>query len=196
MLQESKKKRVLSLRLGQKAIQLFLLHMQLRRHGVIYGKYLRGNSCKIINNGQIVLGNYVCLNSFPGGEFYRTGLNAYFSNSRIRIGDNCILNGTLIHSRESVVIGNDCLFGPGVVILDNNSHNTSIDPAIRRTGEIEVSPVNIGNNVWVGMYSIIMKGVNIGDNAIIAARSVVTKNVSSNQVFGGNPAKFIRTLEK
>jgi len=196
MISESRKKRVLSLRVGQRAIQLLLLHIQLRRHGVIYGKNLRGNPCKIINEGQIQLGDHVCLNSFPGGEFYRTGLNTYFSHSKIKIGNNCSLNGTLIHSRKSVVIGNDCLFGPGVVILDNNSHNTSIDPVVRRTGEIEESPVNIGNNVWVGMYSIIMKGVNIGDNAIIAAGSVVTKNVPSNQIFGGNPAKLIKTLEK
>jgi acetyltransferase-like isoleucine patch superfamily enzyme len=196
MMLESRKKRVFSLKMVQKAIQLLLLHIQLRKHGVIYGKNLRGNLCKIVNKGQIVLGNHVCLNSFPGGEFYRTGLNTYLPSSKIRIGDNCSLNGTLIHSREEVVIGNDCLFGPGVVILDNNSHNTSTDPLLRRTGKIETSPVNIGNNVWVGMRSIIMKGVNIGDNSIIAAGSVVIKNVPSNKAFGGNPAKFIKRLKK
>ena len=193
---KNKKKRVLSLALARDAVQLLLLHIQLRKHGVVYGKNLRGNPCKIVNKGKIELGNHVFLNSFPGGEFYRTGLNTYFPNSAIKIGDNCSLNGTLIHSRKSVIIGNDCLFGPGVVILDNNSHNTSINPLVRRTGEIEESPVNIGNNVWVGMRSIIMKGVNIGDNAIVAAGSVVTKNVPSNQIFGGNPAKFIKKLNE
>jgi acetyltransferase-like isoleucine patch superfamily enzyme len=170
--------------------------MQLRRKGVIYGKNLRGNKCKITNKGKIELGNHVWLNSFPGGEYYMTSLNTYFPTSKIKIGDDCFLNGTLIHARKSVTIGNNCLFGPGVVILDNNSHNTSIDPVIRRTGEIEEDPVVIGNNVWIGMYSIIMKGVNIGDNAIIAARSVVTSNVPTNQAFGGNPAKYIKTLTK
>ena len=87
------------------------------------------------------------------------------------------------------------MFGPGVVILDNDSHNTSIDPIIRRTGKISVIPVVIGNNVWVGMHSIIMKGVHIGDNSVIASGSVITKDVPSNQLFGGNPAHLIKKLE-
>lgn len=88
------------------------------------------------------------------------------------------------------------MFGPGVVILDNDSHNISIDPVVRRTGKIAESPVVIGNNVWIGMRSIIMKGVRIGDNSIIAAGSVVTKDVPSNQLFGGNPASFLKKLER
>jgi acetyltransferase-like isoleucine patch superfamily enzyme len=115
---------------------------------------------------------------------------------KIRIGNECCLNGTFIHSRKEVTIGDNCLFGPGSVILDNDSHNTSIDPIIRRKGKISERPVIIGNNVWVGMRSIIMKGVRIGDNSIIAAGSIVTKDVPSCQLFGGNPAKFIRSLDR
>lgn len=178
------------------AFKLVLLHIQLNIHGVVYGKKMRGNPCIIRNKGSITLGNRVFLNSCPGGEMFRTGLMAYFPYSQIRIGDNCLLNGTLIHSRKEVIIGENCLFGPGVVILDNDSHNTSTDPIVRRTGKIAESAVVIGNNVWVGMHSIIMKGVHIGDNSIIAAGSVVTKDVPPNQLFGGNPAKFLKKLEE
>jgi acetyltransferase-like isoleucine patch superfamily enzyme len=178
------------------AFRLFLLHIQLRVHGVSYGKKLRGNPCIIRNRGKITLGNGVFLNSYPDGELFRTGLRAYFHSSVIRIGDNCSLNGTLIHSRNAVTIGDNCMFGPGVVILDNDSHNTSTDPEFRRQGKISESPVNIGNNVWVGMRSIIMKGVHIGNNSIIAAGSIVTKNVPSDSLYGGNPAAFIKKLEK
>jgi maltose O-acetyltransferase len=165
-------------------------------HGVVYGKKLRGNLCIIKNQGKIELGNHVFLNSYPDGELYKTGLLAHFHSSLIKIGDNCLLNGTIVHSRDTVIIGDNCMFGPGVVILDNDSHNTSIDPAARRTGRITVSPVIIGNNVWVGMHSILMKGVHIGDNSIIASGSVITKDVPSNQLFGGNPARFLKNLEK
>ncbi len=150
----------------------------------------------MVNRGKIILGDHVFLNSNPGGELFRTGLMAYFPTSRIEIGDDCSLNGTLIHARNHVLIGKKCLFGPGTIILDNDSHNTSVDPEIRRSGPVNESPVVIGNNVWVGMRSIIMKGVHIGDNSIIAAGSIVTKDVPSNQLFGGNPAKFIKTLGK
>ena len=178
------------------AFRLLLLHIQLRLHSVSYGKKLRGNPCIIRNKGRIELGNGVFLNSYPDGELFRTGLRAYFPSSVIRIGDNCSINGTVIHSRNAVTIGDNCMFGPGVVILDNDSHNTSTDPELRRQGKIDESPVVIGNNVWVGMRSIIMKGVHIGNNSIIAAGSIVTKSVPSDSLYGGNPAAFIKNLEK
>ena len=56
------------------AIKLFFLYAQLRKHGVVYGKKLRGNLCIIKNKGQIELGDNVSLNSFPDGELYKTGL--------------------------------------------------------------------------------------------------------------------------
>ena len=179
-----------------RAFQLFLLHIQLRMHGVLYGKNLRGRPCIIKNKGRIELGNDVTLNSYPDGELFKTGLLTHYQTSLIKIGDNALLNGAVIHSNNSVVIGNDCLFGPGVVILDNDSHNTSIDPRLRRHGKTADSPVMIGNNVWIGMHSIIMKGVHLGDNSIVAAGSLVTKDIPSNQLFGGNPASFIKWLDK
>ena len=86
------------------------------------------------------------------------------------------------------------MFGPGVIILDNDSHNISTNPITRRFGKIAEDKVIIGNNVWIGMYSIILKGVQIGNNSIIAAGSIVSKSIPSNQLFGGNPARFIKKL--
>ncbi|WP_108424730.1 acyltransferase [Flagellimonas amoyensis] len=55
--------------------------------------------------------------------------------------------------------------------------------------------ISIGNNVFIGMNSIILPGVKIGDNVIIAAGSVVTKSVPSGHIIGGNPAKIIMDFE-
>ncbi len=58
------------------------------------------------------------------------------------------------------------------------------------------SPVSIGNNVFIGMNSIITRGVRIGDNVIIGAGSVVTKDCESNTVYAGSPAKKIMSIEE
>jgi acetyltransferase-like isoleucine patch superfamily enzyme len=164
--------------------------------GVEYGKNLAGNHCVIKNEGKIKLGDNVCLNSYPDGESYKTGLTTFLESSSIRIGNNCWLNGTTIYARSEVIIGDNCMLGHGTIILDNNFHNISIDPVKRRCSEIVSRPIVLGDNVWVGRQSIILKGVNIGDNSIIAAGSVVTKNVPPDQLFGGNPASFIKNLTK
>ncbi len=60
---------------------------------------------------------------------------------------------------------------------------------------MKLSPVIIGDNVWIGASVTIVPGVTIGDNAIIAAGAVVTKNVEPNTVVGGVPAKFIKNID-
>ena len=60
----------------------------------------------------------------------------------------------------------------------------------------------IGNDVWIGVKSIVKAGVTIGDGAVIGSGSVVTKDVGAYEIWGGGPAKFIRkrfddeTIEK
>jgi acetyltransferase-like isoleucine patch superfamily enzyme len=54
--------------------------------------------------------------------------------------------------------------------------------------EVNKKRVTIGNNVWIGWGSIILKGVNIGDNSIIAAGSVVLNDIPANVLAAGNPA--------
>ena len=54
----------------------------------------------------------------------------------------------------------------------------------------------IGDYVYIGNNSLIMPGVTIGDNVLVAAGSVVTKSVPSNVVVGGNPAKYICSIDE
>lgn len=54
----------------------------------------------------------------------------------------------------------------------------------------------IGDNVFIGINSIIMPGVKIGSNVIIGAGSIVTKDVPSNSIYAGNPAKMITTTDE
>ena len=57
-------------------------------------------------------------------------------------------------------------------------------------------PVRLGDNVWLGDRSTVLKGVTIGDNSIVAASSVVTKDVPANVIVAGNPAVIVRELDE
>lgn len=50
----------------------------------------------------------------------------------------------------------------------------------------------IGNDVWLGAEALIMPGIKIADGSVIATRSVVTKNIGPYEIWGGNPARFIK----
>lgn len=56
--------------------------------------------------------------------------------------------------------------------------------------------VKIGNNVFIGMKSTILKGVHIGNNVIVGANSLVNKNVPDNCIVVGNPARVVMTLDQ
>lgn len=76
--------------------------------------------------------------------------------------------------------------GPGVGLI---SANHVIDNYDEWT---EDSPIQIGNNVWIGMNSVILPGVKIGDNVAIGANSVVTKDIPLNTIAAGNPCKKVK----
>ncbi|MGN1156769.1 MAG: acyltransferase, partial [Agathobacter sp.] len=56
------------------------------------------------------------------------------------------------------------------------------------------APVKIGDNVWLGAGSTVLKGVAIGDNAAVGAMSLVTRDVEADSLYAGNPAKFIKKI--
>jgi acetyltransferase-like isoleucine patch superfamily enzyme len=55
-------------------------------------------------------------------------------------------------------------------------------------------PVIIGNSVWIGVNSTILKGVTIGEGSVVGAGSVVTKDVPPWTIVAGNPARVIREI--
>lgn len=120
-------------------------------------------------------------NGLTIGKSFRTRRNVEInvrSGARLTIGNDVFINSnSLITCRENIEIGDGTIIGPGVCIFDND-HKTKDGQVLHN--EYECSRITIGNNVWIGAGSIILKGVNIGDNCVIGAGSVVVKDVPEN----------------
>jgi len=118
--------------------------------------------------------------------------------AKIIVGDNVGISGVAIVAHLSITIGNNVKIGGGVCIYDTDFH--SIDPANRNDGILDKKfenkqPVIIEDNVFIGAHSTILKGVKIGENSLVGACSVVTKSIPSNEIWGGNPARFIKKIK-
>jgi acetyltransferase-like isoleucine patch superfamily enzyme len=118
-------------------------------------------------------------------------------NASIRIGRGTGMSCVVLWAKSQINIGDNVLVGADVMILDSDMHSLNYkDRRDYRTDSSNATaiPISIGNDVFIGTRSIITKGVQIGDRSIIAAGSVVTKSVPEDQIWGGNPAKFIKEI--
>jgi acetyltransferase-like isoleucine patch superfamily enzyme len=120
----------------------------------------------------------------------------------ITLGDYSYISGPGSYVEEAI-IGKYCSIARQVVIgvSGHNYEWVTTSPIITsekygfiesRVHEPQKSIPIIGNDVWIGMNSIIMRGVIIGDGAVVAAGSVVTTDVEPYSIVGGIPAKHIR----
>jgi acetyltransferase-like isoleucine patch superfamily enzyme len=168
------------------------------RH-VKYGKNLqiRGRIFCVSNSGDgIVIGDHVAINSNrksnPIGGDTKTILFAKGAG-KIRIGDHCGISNATIFANESITIGNHVTIGGSCKIYDTDFHWLDLEKRLNEDGGVS-KPVTIEDGAFVGAHSIILKGVTIGKASIIGAGSVVTKSVPAGEIWGGNPAKFIRSI--
>lgn len=94
--------------------------------------------------------------------------------------------GVWIDNIAEVRLGAHSCISQGVYLCTGN-HDWS-DPAFG----LIIEPISIGEQSWVGAFSIICPGVNVGEGAVIAAGSVVTKDAKCWMIHSGNPASAIR----
>jgi len=97
--------------------------------------------------------------------------------------------GCYIQARNHIKIGHNLRMGPGVGLI---SSNHALDDYDRHEPQ---RSIEIGNNVWIGMNSVVLPGISIGDNVAIGSNSVVTENILSNIIAAGNPCKIIHQKE-
>ena len=156
-------------------------------------------------------GNSIAIGAPAQSHSLHIGLG---SRSRVTIGPHCLLGQLLIHTEDSaevaigaasafnglvrfllheagrISLGEFCLFGGDVDVTISDMH--SILDAASGARINPARDVVLGDRVWVGQRSTILKGVTIGHDAIIGAGAVVTRNVPAHCIAAGNPARVVR----
>ncbi|UBM60736.1 acyltransferase [Marinilongibacter aquaticus] len=93
-----------------------------------------------------------------------------------------------------VTIGSNTILAQHIVISGLNHLYENPEIPIRDQG-VSTSPVEIGDNCWIGANCVITAGVKIGKHVIVGAGSVVTKDIPPYSVAVGNPARIIKTFD-
>lgn len=119
---------------------------------------------------------------------------AYILNPReLSIGNNVSIHPMCyIEAKGGVSIGNDVSIAHGVTLMSATHQYTDKDVPIRDQ-EVDLKPIMIESNVWIGAKATILCGLTIGEGSIVGANSVVTKNVERNTIVAGAPARVIKT---
>lgn len=149
-----------------------------------------GGSCKISIGDNVTLISY-------GDQSYNCRCKIMVEkDANLTIGHDTGFNGVLIYCQDSITIGNYVKVGGGTRIFDTDHHPINWQER-REPGnglKAKHAPIVIEDDVFIGAGCYILKGVTIGARSVVAAGSVVVKDVPADEVWGGNPAKFIKKL--
>lgn len=131
-------------------------------------------------------------------RFYKENSGAksllnFYRQQGMKIGDHCHI-GRLIYTDEAylIEIGDHVAIAAGVLLITHDpglwcfSEDSPTDDVFGK--------ITIGNNVLIGMRSVILPGTTIGNNCIVGAGSVVRGKFPDNSVIFGNPAKVVSTM--
>lgn len=160
-------------------------------------------ACGVKISGNIYLGT-ISLPRYPSSIKLDPGValddgvillaSDYRGDLLIEIGSNTYINrNSFIDASYSILIGSDCMIGPGCYITDHDHTISSCLPP--SAGPLIGSPTVIQDRVWLGANCVILKGVTIGCGSVIGAGSVVTSDVPPFSVYAGVPARYLKSIQ-
>jgi acetyltransferase-like isoleucine patch superfamily enzyme len=176
--------------------------IKLKGNGVEFSSY-SSNGIPMVDvemGGKMSLGKNFRMNN--GKYFNKIGrqqpsMFIVTKQASLSIGDNVGLSATTFFCTLKITVGNHVKIGGNCVFYDTDFHSLNylerrddkVDSAKRRS-----APVVVEDDVFIGAHSTILKGVTIGKGSIIGAGSVVSKSIPPNEIWGGNPVAFIKSL--
>lgn len=132
--------------------------------------------------------------SNPLGPTHPVILSTRRAGAVLTIGDDFGMTGGAVVAEQRISIGHRVTVGANTVITDTDFH--PLDAAARRDRPTDgaTAPVSIGDDVFIGMQTLVLKGVRIGTGSVIGAGSVVTGDIPAGVIAAGSPARVIRAL--
>lgn len=153
--------------------------------GLRFPQKIKMNGIQAISSGTRI--NIIGNNSKIYMGKVRTSTNVHISavsGGSIHIGKGVFLNrNSIIISRQEIVIEDDCIFGPNVVIYDHDHRfsKSGIDKE-----EYSLGKISIGRGTWIGSGAIILKNTEIGEGCVIGAGSVVKGKIPDHSIVKNN----------
>lgn len=172
--------------------------------------FLNGASCSpglkvrgllkmiVTRRGTLTIGKNFSVNSGSNYNIIgRQQRTIFWVEGTLTIGDNVGMSSTALICSHKITIADHVTIGGNVVVYDTDFHALNPEQRLHSSTDKEnaaKAEVIIQENAFIGAHSTILKGVTIGENSIVGAGSVVTKNIPPNEIWGGNPAKFIKKI--
>lgn len=145
---------------------------------------------------KITVGDYCTFRSAEWSSSIGLNRRCFVSagrDAKIKIGVHCGFSGTVISASDSIVIGDRVLCGGNCTLVDTDRH--PLAPVARANNEnAEAAPIVIGDDVFLGMNVVVLKGCTIGRETVVAANSVVTRSLPERVIAGGIPAKILKNM--
>ncbi len=139
-----------------------------------------GGSIRLHRGGKRILFSEGCEIRASGGRL-EVLPGAFFNR-------NCSLV-----AHQSISVGADCMFGPGVCVYDSDHAFDRTDVPFSAQGYRKAG-VSFGTSVWVGANTVVTRGTTVEDYVVIGANSVVKGTLARAAVYAGNPLRRVRAV--
>ena len=181
-----------------KIINRILFYLKKRTVGKIGSRVVFCGDIKFINPKYIEIGDDCQFGPGCRIEAWDKYLDDRFTPSIVFGKDVRINSKCHIGSINRVEIGDECLLGSNVMIIDHSHGRSTLEEATLHPSNRRLyskGPVKIGNRCWICENVVILPGVTIGEGTVIGANAVVTKDIPAYCVAAGNPARVVRKLQ-
>lgn len=127
--------------------------------------------------------------------FTRKNVSFRVVAGQLSIGTSFFNQGCSVTAMQCIRIGNNCLFGPNVVIVDHDHNYKYLDN--QRGNHYLTGDVVIEDNVWIGANVTILRGTVIGENSVVGAGTVIKGVYPANSlIMSDNRSISVRQIRR